>query len=43
MVKIMNVDEDKGSNLLLVVTFQIISRNKKGTKTEKDNKEKGNV
>ena len=38
-----DVAEDKGSNLLLVVTLQIISRNKKSTKTEKDNKEKGNV
>ena len=39
----MDVVEDKGSNLLLVVTLQIIPRNRKSTKAEKDNRENGNV
>ena len=39
----MDVAEDKGSNLLLVVTLQIIPRNRKSTKAEKDNEENGNV
>ena len=38
-----DVAEDKGSNLLLVVTLRVIPRNRKSTKTEKDNREKGNV
>ena len=37
------VAEDKGGNLSLVVTFQVIPRNKKSTKTENDNRENGNV
>ena len=37
------VAEDKGGNLPLVVTFQVILRNKKSTKAEKDNGENGNV
>ena len=40
---VIDVAENKGSNLLLVVTLRVISRNKKSTKTEKDNKKKGNV
>ena len=39
----MDVVEDKGGNLLLVVTLQIIPRNRKSTKAEKDNEENGNV
>ena len=39
----MDVIEDKGSNLLLVVTLQVIPRNRKSTKIEKDNRENGNV
>ena len=39
----MDVVEDKGGNLLLVVTLQIIPRNRKSTKAEKDNGENGNV
>ena len=39
----MDVAEDKGSNLLLVVTLQVIPRNKKSTKTEKDSRENGNI
>ena len=39
----MDVAEDKGSNLLLVVTVQVIPRHRKSTKTEKDNREKRNV
>ena len=39
----MDVAEDKESNLLLVVTLQIIPRNRKSTKAEKDNGENGNV
>ena len=35
----MDVAENKGSNLLLVVTLQIVPRNRKSTKTEKDNGE----
>ena len=37
------VAEDKGGNLPLVVTFQVILRNRKSTKAEKDNGENGNV
>ena len=39
----MDVAEDKGGNLPLVVTLQIIPRNRKSTKVEKDNGENGNV
>ena len=39
----MNVAEDKGGNLPLVVTLQVIPRNRKSTKVEKDNEENGNV
>ena len=39
----MDVAEDKGGNLPLVVTLQIIPRNRKSTKAEKDNGENGNV
>ena len=39
----MDVTEDKGGNLLLVVTLQIIPRYRKSTKAEKDNGEKGSV
>ena len=39
----MDVAEDKGGNLLLVVTLQIIPRNRKSIKAEKDNGENGNV
>ena len=39
----MDVVEDKGSNLLLIVTLQIIPRNRKSTKVEKDNGENENV
>ena len=39
----MDVAEDKGGNLLLVVTLQIIPRNKTSTKAEKENEENGNV
>ena len=39
----MDVVEDKGGNLLLVMTLQIIPRNKTSTKVEKDNRENGNV
>ena len=39
----MDVAEDKGGNLPLVVTLQIIPRNRKSTKAEKNNGENGNV
>ena len=41
----MDVAEDKGGggNLPLVMTLQIIPRNRKSTKAEKDNGENGNV
>ena len=39
----MDVAEDKGDNLPLVVTLQIILRNRKSTKAENDNGENGNV
>ena len=39
----MDVADDKGSNLLLVVTLRVIPRNRKSTKTENDNRENGNV
>ena len=39
----MDVTEDKGGNLLLVVTLQIILRNRKNIKVEKDSGENGNV
>ena len=39
----MDVAEDKGGNLLLVVTLQIIPWNRKSIKAEKDNRENGNV
>ena len=39
----MDVAEDKGSNLLLVMTLRAIPRNRKNTKTEKDNRENRNV
>ena len=35
----MGVVEDKGGHLPLVVTLQIVPRNRKSTKTEKDNGE----
>ena len=35
----MDVAEDKGDNLPLVVTLQIVPRNRKSTKAEKDNGE----
>ena len=38
----MDVAEDKGGNLPLVVTLQIIPRNRRSTKAEKDNRENGN-
>ena len=38
-----DVAEDKWGNPLLVVAFQIIPRNRKSTKTEKDNGKNGNV
>ena len=39
----MDVAKDKGGNSLLVVTLQIIPRNRKSTKAEKDNGENRNV
>ena len=41
----MDVAEDKGGggNLPLVMTLQIISRNRKSTQAEKNNRENGNV
>ena len=39
----MDVAKDKGGNLALVMTLQIIPRNRKSTKTEKDNRKNGNV
>ena len=39
----MNVAEDKGGNLSLVVTLQVIPQNRNSTKAEKDNGENGNV
>ena len=39
----MDVAEDKGGNLPLVVTLQIVPQNRKSTKAEKDNGENGNV
>ena len=39
----MDVVEDKGSNLLLVVTLQMIPWNRKSIKAEKDNGENENV
>ena len=39
----MDVAEDKGSSLLLVVTLQVIPRNRVSTKTEKDNGKNGNI
>ena len=39
----MNVAEDKGGNLPLVVTLQIVSRNRKSAKAEKDNGENRSV
>jgi len=39
----MDVAEDKGDNLPLVVTLQIVLRNRKNTKVEKDSRENGNV
>ena len=40
---VMDVAEDKGSNLLLVVTLEVIPRNRVSTKTEKDNEKNGNI
>ena len=39
----MDVAKDKGGNLPLVMTLQIISRNRKSTQAEKNNRENGNV
>ena len=39
----MDVAEDKGSILLLRVTFRVIPWNKVSTKTEKDNGKNGNI
>ena len=39
----MDVAEDKGGNQPLVVTLQVIPRNRTSTKAEKDNGENGNV
>ena len=39
----MDVAEDKGGNLLLIVTLQTIAWNKKSTKAENDNGENGSV
>ena len=39
----MDIAEDKGGNLPLVVTFHIVPRSKKSNKAEKDNGEKGSV
>ena len=39
----MDVAKDKGGNLPLVVTLQIVPQNRKSTKAEKDNGENGSV
>ena len=39
----MDVAEDKGGNLLLVMTLHIVPQSRKSTKAEKDNVEKGSV
>ena len=39
----MDVAEDKGSSLLLVVTLRVIPWNRISTKTEKDNGKNGNI
>ena len=39
----MDVAKNKGGNLPLVVTLQIVSRNRKSAKAEKDNGENGSV
>ena len=39
----MDVAENKRGNLPLVVTLQIVSRNRKSAKAEKDNGENGSV
>ena len=39
----MDVAEDKGSSLLLVVTLRVIPQNRESTKTEKDNGKNGNI
>ena len=39
----MDLAEDKGDNLPLVVTLYIVPRNRKNTIAEKDNEEKGGV
>ena len=39
----MDVAEDKGGNLPLAVTPQIVPRNRKSAKAEKDNGENGSV
>ena len=39
----MDVAEDKGGNLPLVVTLHIVPWSRKNTKAEKDNGENGNV
>ena len=39
----MEIAEDKGGNLLLVMTLHIVPRSRKSTKAEKDNGEKGSV
>ena len=39
----MDITEDKGSSLLLVVTLWAIPRNRVSTKTKKDNGKNGNI
>ena len=39
----MDVAENKGDNLSLVVTLQIVPWNRKSTKAERDSEENGNV
>ena len=39
----MDIAEDKGGNLSLIVTLHIVPRSRKSTKAEKDNGEKGSV
>ena len=39
----MDVAEDKGSSLLLVVTLRVIPRNRVSTKIEKDSGKNGNI
>ena len=39
----MDIAEDKGSSLLLVVTLRVIPQNRESIKTEKDNGKNGNI